>query len=322
MEQNKNVSRRGFIGAAIGTGAAAAMTPSVALGGGKHGDDHGHGSSDSVPRNRRGMQMWSMRRLIEEGIQTPAQVFRTLGRLGYSEIEKFTLHGLTVDQFKRALRDAGLRCPSGHDGPGFPATGNWEPGYRQTLEDAVKIGQKYTGLAWFGETDTIKYANESTWHMLAEHLNRAGEIADEYGLQFFYHNHDFEFANRQADGTPMYNILLEETDADLVKFELDLYWIVYGGESPVHYLSEDPARFPLYHVKDRTWRDRPNDQDWEDTGPGSIDFPDIFEAGDGRRLDKHFIIEHDWPLLSHPGERFAEYLTAEVSIDYLRTVRW
>ena len=98
-----------------------------------------------------------------------------------------------------------------------------------------------------------------------------------------------------------------------MKFELDIYWIVYGGESPVHYLSEDSARFPLYHVKDRTWRDRgPDVQDWEDTGPGSIDFPDVFEAGAGRWLDKHFIIEHDWPLLSHPGERYAEYITAAV----------
>jgi sugar phosphate isomerase/epimerase len=318
MEQS--VSRRGFLGAAIGTGAAAAAAPSVALG---HGWDRGgHGSSDSVPRDRRGMQMWSMRRLIDEGIQTPAEVFRTLGRLGYTEIEKFTLHGLTVDQFRRALRDAGLRCPSGHDGPGFPATGNWEPGYRATLEDSVALGQKYTGLAWFSG-DAAPYNSEATWHALAQHLNRAGAIASEYGLQFFYHNHDFEFANR-FNGKPAYDILLAETNPDLVKFELDLYWIVYGGESPVHYLSEDPARFPLYHVKDRTWRDRgPTIQDWEDTGPGSIDFPDIFEAGDGRRLDKHFIIEHDWPLFSHPDRvRDAEYVTAAVSVDYLRKVRW
>jgi sugar phosphate isomerase/epimerase len=316
------VNRRRFLGAAIGTGAAAVAAPAVSLAHGDRDDDH-HGGGDSVPRSRRGMQMWSMRRLIDEGVQTPAEVFWKLGRMGYAEIEKFTLHGLTVDQFRRALRNAGLRCPSGHDGPGFPATGNWEPGYRATLEDAAEIGQKYTGLAWFGETDTIKYADEATWHSLADHLNRAGEIAREFDLQFFYHNHNFEFENRQADGTPMYNILLEETDRNLVKFELDLYWIVYGGESPVHYLSEDPARFPMYHVKDRTWRDRgPTVDDWEDTGPGSIDFPDIFQAGEGRRLDKHFIIEHDWPLLSHPNETYAEYITAAVSVDYLKDVRW
>jgi sugar phosphate isomerase/epimerase len=313
MEQS--VSRRGFIGAAIGTGAAAAVgTPAFA-----RGDDE-RSSSGSVPRNRRGMQLWSMRRLIDERLQTPAELFSELGRLGYTEIEKFTTWGLTVEQFRQALRDAGLRCPSGHDGPGFPATGNWEPGYRASLEYSVAIGQKYTGLAWFSG-DAAPYNSEATWHALAQHLNRAGAIAREYGLQFFYHNHDFEFVNR-FNGKPAYDILLAETDPDLVKFELDLYWIVYGGESPVHYLSEDPARFPLYHVKDRTWRNRPTDQDWEDTGPGSIDFPDIFEAGDGRRLDKHFIIEHDWPPLSHPNDEQAEYKTAYTGVEYLKNVRW
>jgi sugar phosphate isomerase/epimerase len=314
------VNRRRFLGAAMGTGAAAATagvwTPVA------RADDDDDDRGSSVPRSRRGMQMWSMRRLIDEGLQTPEELFRRLGRMGYTEIEKFTTHGMTLDRFRRALRNAGLRCPSGHDGPGFPATGNWEPGYRASLEYSVGLGQEYTGLAWFSG-DAAPYNSEATWHALAQHLNRAGQIASEYDLQFFYHNHDFEFSNR-FNGKPAYDILLAETNPDLVKFELDLYWIVYGGESPVHYLSEDPARYPLYHVKDRTWRDRgPTVQDWEDTGPGSIDFPDIFAAGDGRRLDKHFIIEHDWPLFSHPNNTTdAEYVTAEVSVDYLRRVRW
>jgi sugar phosphate isomerase/epimerase len=312
------LNRRGFLGAAIGTGAAAAAAgaPSALAG---DRDRDWDWSSDRVPRKRRGMQMWSMRRLIEEGVQTPAQVFRTLGRLGYTEIELAGHYGLPASELRRIIEGPGMRAFSGHDGPAFPAESGWQDGYRETLEYAVEMGQKWSGLAWWpGPYDDL-----NLWHQLAEHLQAAGTIAkDEFGLKFFYHNHDFEFANTQADGTPVYNILLE-TDRDVVSFELDLYWIVYGGESPVAYLSADPARFPLYHVKDRTWKDRgPDIQDWEDTGPGAIDFPDCFEAGDGRRLDKHFIIEHDWPQFSHPDDEFAEYTTAEVSIDYLRKVSW
>ena len=48
-------------------------------------------------------------------------------------------------------------------------------------------------------------------------------------------------------------------------------------------------------MKDRTWKDRPNAPDFEDVGPGAIDFPDIFAAGQGRRLDKHYFVEHDIP---------------------------
>ena len=126
MEQS--VSRRGFIGAAIGTGAAAAVSPSVAL---AHGwDRRGRGSSGRVPRDRRGIQMWTVRRLTPD--QAGAQrVLNALGRMGYYEIEKFQTYGWTVEQFRAALRRAGLRCISGHDGPGFPATAGWEDGYRR-----------------------------------------------------------------------------------------------------------------------------------------------------------------------------------------------
>lgn len=182
------------------------------------------------------------------------------------------------------------------------------------------MGQKFTGLAWFPPP----YDKEDFWHFLAQRLNEAGALAKAAGLQFYYHNHDFEFENKQADGTPFYNILLEETDEDLVTFELDLYWIIEGGENPLAYLSADPDRYFAYHVKDRTWKARPDGEaNFEDVGPGSIDFPDIFAAGLGRpRTDKHYFVEHDAPWLSHPDGPEAEFKTAQAGVTYLRNVRF
>jgi len=313
MEQN--VSRRGFIGAAIGTGAAAAMTPAVALG---H-DDHGHGNSGRVPRDRRGIQLWTVRRLAPD--QAGARrVLNALGDMGYYSVEKFWNYGWTVQQFRSVLRESGLRCISGHDGPGFPATGNWEPAYRETLEYARALGQKYTGLAWWPGP----YDQEAMWHQLAQHLNRAGRIAREYDLTFFYHNHDFEFSNRFG-GRPAFDILLEETDRRYVKFQLDLFWVTEGGGNGVELLRDDPSRYVSYHVKDHVWGDRRAEDgsdlpDWEDAGPGMLDFPDLFDAGD--RTDKHYFIEHDDPQLSHPDDPQAELTTAKVGIRYLENVRW
>ena len=70
------------------------------------------------------------------------------------------------------------------------------------------------------------------------------------------------------------------------------------------YLAADPGRYVSYHVKDHVWGDRPNAHDFEDVGPGMLDFPDLFDAGDGRngQHDKHYFIEHDAPELSHPGD--------------------
>jgi len=312
-----NLNRRRFLGAAIGTGAAAATagawTPTASAQG-------GGGGRRNVPNNRIGIQLYSLRRLMPENDRRAVRnMFNWLGRAGYTEVEMAGYYGFTAQQVRTWIDDAGLRAVSGHDGLNLDVPdGQWESAYQATLQGAKTLGQQFTGVAWHPGPHTVE-----RYKFLADRFNKAARMASRAGLQFFYHNHDFEFSNKQPDGTPLYDILLNETDANLVKFELDLYWIVVGGESPVDYLARDPARWPLYHVKDKTWKDRPeNENNWEDVGPGSIDFPDIFAAGQGRRVDKHFIIEHDWPQLSHPNDPQAEYKTAQTGLDYLRNVRW
>jgi sugar phosphate isomerase/epimerase len=312
-----NLNRRRFLGAAIGTGAAAATagawTPTATAQG-------GGGGRRNVPNNRIGIQLYSLRRLMPENDRRAVRnMLNWLGRAGYTEVEMAGYYGFTAKQVRTWIDDAGLRAVSGHDGLNLDVPdGQWESAYEATLEGAKTLGQQFTGVAWHPGPHTVE-----RYKFLADRFDKAAEMASKAGLQFFYHNHDFEFSNKQPDGTPLYDILLNETDTNLVKFELDLYWIVVGGESPLEYLSRDPARWPLYHVKDKTWKDRPEkENNWEDVGPGSIDFPDIFAAGQGRRVDKHFIIEHDQPPLSHPNDPQAEYKTAQAGLDYLRNVRW
>jgi sugar phosphate isomerase/epimerase len=315
MEQN--VSRRGFIGAAIGTGAAAAIsTPAFAHGRG-HGHHGGHGGrGGSVPKDRRGIQLYTMREKMTNQDEARA-VLRFLGKVGYTEVETAGHYGWTAQQFKSELRRAGLRAISGHDGPDAAFPAGWEESYRATLEYAAELGQKYTGLAWFPPPYT-----EERYRFLAEKFNEAGALAKEYRLQFFYHNHDFDFVNKQANGEPLYDILLDGTERSLVKFELDLFWITEGGSNAVEYLSAEPELYFGYHVKDHVWGDRPNAADFEDVGPGMLDWPDLFDAGDGRGLDKHYFIEHDSPWLSHPDDDEAEFKTAKAGIEYLQNVRW
>jgi sugar phosphate isomerase/epimerase len=315
MEQH--VNRRRFLGAAIGTGAAAAWAPS-ALAQGRQASTTEAGaaaSGSTVPRNRRGIQLYTMREKMTNQAQA-RDVLQFLGRVGYTEVETAGHYGWTAAQFRRELDSAGLRAISGHDGPDFNFPAGWQDGYEETLAYAKALGQKFTGWAWFPGP----YNDVNVWKGLAEKFNEAGALARQYGLQFFYHNHNFEFENRQTDGTPVYDILLEECDRQLVKFELDLFWITEGGANGVEYLSADPTRFIGYHVKDHVWGDRLNANDFEDAGPGMLDFPDLFRAGEGG--DKHFFIEHDEPWLSHPNDPEAEFKTARTGIQYLETVRW
>jgi sugar phosphate isomerase/epimerase len=313
-----SLNRRRFLGAAIGTGAAAATAGSWVPSAAAQSGGSAAGGRRSVPNNRVAIQLYTMRRLMPNG-NRPAvrRILNQLGAMGYTEVEMAGHYDLPVAQLRGLLDAAGLRPVSGHDGFDLAEGDGWKAGYQQTLEYAAALGQQYTGLAYFGGPYTEDY-----FRFLADRLNEAGELAQDAGLQFFYHNHNFEFENKQADGTPNYNILLEETESDLVKFELDLYWIIEGGENPLAYLSADPARYIGYHVKDRTWKPRPDDApNWEDAGPGSIDFPDIFAAGLGRpRTDKHYIIEHDDPTISHPDDPEAELKTAQTGVTFLRNV--
>jgi sugar phosphate isomerase/epimerase len=315
----QGIDRRRFMGAAIGTTAAAVGAGSLAPA--AHGD--GGGGRGSVPRNRRGIQLYTMRRVMDNSQDDARRVLRWLGRAGYTEVEPYWRFEWTPQEFRRELDRAGLRVIASHDGLDIdPDNAAWRDGYRQNLEYASELGQEYTGLAWYPPPYT-----EDRFKQIAQRMNEAGELALEYDLKFFYHNHDFEFSNRQADGRPLYDIYLEETDRRFVWFELDLLWITVGGESPIAYLSADPARFMGYHVKDHVWGTRRNADGTpgnpvEDVGPGMLDFPDVFRAGEARGSDKHFYIEHDEPQLSHPGDEDAEFKTAQAGIDYLRSVRW
>ena len=316
----QNLNRRRFLGAAVGTGAAAAAAGAWVPSAGAQG--RVAGSNRQVPNNRIGIQLYTMREQITQGNrQSVRRVLNFLGANGFSEVETAGYYGFTAAQLRSWLDSAGLRAASGHDPLNIdPASTTWAEEYKTTLENANTLGQKLTGLAYQQEPFT-----EERYKQLAQRFNEAGALAKDAGLQFFYHNHNFEFENKRAsDGAPLYDTLLEESDHDLVKFELDLYWIIEGKESPLEYLSADPSRYVAYHVKDRTWKPRPEGvQNFEDVGPGSIDFPDIFAAGLGRpKTDKHYFIENDSPWLSHPDDPQAEYKTALSGVTYLRNVRF
>jgi sugar phosphate isomerase/epimerase len=313
---DRGIDRRRFIGATIGTGAAMAGAGALAPAAPAAGTAGG-----SVPRDRRGIQLYTMRRVMDNSQDDARRVLRWLGRAGYTEVEPYWRFDWTPAQFRAELDRAGLRVLASHDGLDIePGSTTWRDSYRENLEYAAALGQEYTGLAWYPPPYT-----EERFRQIAQRMNEAGALAREYGLKFFYHNHDFEFLNRRADGAPLYDVYVEETDRRLVLFELDILWIVVGGGNPIEYLRADPTRYMGYHVKDHVWgvrraADGTIANPVEDVGPGMLDFPDVFRAGDWG--DKHYFVEHDEPQLSHPGADDAEFTTAKAGIEYLRTVVW
>lgn len=203
-------------------------------------------------------------------------VLTRLSEIGYREVELAGQYGLSAAELREKMDSYRLRIPSSHIG--LPEIrGNW----RQVLEDARTLGQRYIGVAFIPANDDLDF-----WRGIAAEFNEAGRVARDMGLEFFYHNHNWEFD--VIDGERPHDILLDETDPKVVSFELDLYWIVFAGVDPLTYFDREPRRFPLLHVKDL------KDGQWADVGEGTIDFGRIFRANPNSDA-KHFFVEHDNP---------------------------
>ena len=146
-------------------------------------------------------------------------------------------------------------------------------------------------IAWTPQEDRRTLDD---WKRVAGKFNRAGRAAREAGLTFAYHNHEFEF-KALGQGPIPFDLLLAETDPELVKIEMDLYWITLGGEEPFRYFQKYPGRFPMVHVKDlKKGGERPQ---MVDVGQGDIDFKAIFARREAAGI-RHFFVEHDEPAES------------------------
>lgn len=149
-------------------------------------------------------------------------------------------------------------------------------------------------------------------------MNDLGRQAKAAGLQYAYHNHNFEF-ERLPDGRFGYDVLLAETDAATVKYEMDCGWSIIGGADPIHYFTSFPGRYKMLHVKDfktqihSTNLFGPNCPAGVELGRGFVDYKPIIAAAKKAGL-LHAFAEQEAPYVR------SQLASAQVSYDYLRSV--
>ncbi|SIQ78398.1 Xylose isomerase-like TIM barrel [Chryseobacterium sp. RU37D] len=112
-------------------------------------------------------------------------------------------------------------------------------------------------------------------------------MTKQVGIQFAYHNHDFEF-EKFDESQNVSDFILKNSSPEWVKMELDLYWISKAGIDPLTYFEKYPKRFPLWHIKDM----KDGTKDFAEIGNGIINFKRIFEAGEKAEL-QHWFVEQD-----------------------------
>jgi len=240
-----------------------------------------------------GLQLYTVRDAMgKDPLATLAQV----AKIGYNSVENATytgtekFYGMDAATYKKVLANNGLKANSGHyrlgeeQEKGADVNGTILHDWQRAVDDASAVGLKYMVCAYLSANER---GDLDHYKKLADIFNKAGETCKKSGIQFCYHNHDFEF--QVQNGVFPYDILLEKTDKNLVKMEVDLYWVKKAGQDPLALFQKHPGRFPLWHVKDMS---KEADQSFAEVGSGIIDFKTIFQHKNEAGM-KFFFVEQD-----------------------------
>lgn len=263
----------------------------------------GDAFAEAKKSGKYGLQLYSVRQAVSKDLD---KTLADLVAMGYNKLEIFGYNGKffgrTAQEFKAATSKAGIKVVSSHHmaGLGMKMDGSMSQGWDKAIEDMHTIGAEYMVCAFLmpNERTADNYAK------LPDMFNAAGEKTKKAGIQFAYHNHDFEF-EKYGDSTVL-DHFITKTSADLVKMELDLYWISRTGNDPVAYFNKYPGRFPLWHVKDMA----KDTKDITEVGNGVIDFDRIFAARKTAGL-RHWFVEQD----VSKGDMFESLKTSHKYLD-------
>lgn len=214
--------------------------------------------------------------------------------LGYKNLElanysngKF--YGFAPKELQKIVKDLGMEIISSHSQ--VEAKGITIDNAKKMADDHAELGVKYCVQPWVNEPDR----NIESFKKMVADWNKVGKIMKEVGIQFGYHNHNFEFKNIGGI-VPYYDIYMKELDPQLVTMELDLFWACKAGQDPVAMFKKYPGRFQLLHFKDMKTNQTPFFDVIKDdvcsVGAGVIDFKKIYAA---RKIAgmKYLFVEDD-----------------------------
>ncbi|MEO1051757.1 MAG: sugar phosphate isomerase/epimerase [Bacteroidota bacterium] len=234
-----------------------------------------------------GYQLFSIR---DEMAKNPLETLKALKSFGYEDFEHYgfdpkdgSYYGYEASEFKTRLDDLGLSISSGH----YPfaeyfnsASDTLTKYLDQCIQGALTMKSRYIVWPWTAP----EYRNIEGYKKLAATMNIMGEQIKKAGLGFAYHNHGYEF--QDLEGTTGYDIIIKETDPELVKLQMDMYWVMYEEKTtPIELVKEHAGRYVMWHIKDMHKTSR----DYTELGNGSINYPEVLPDPGVSGLEFYYI---------------------------------
>jgi len=245
-----------------------------------------------------GIQLWTVK---EDMAKDAKGTLAAMSKDGYRQIESFEgrqgmFWGMKNTEFKTYMNDLNMNLISSHC--------NISQDFEKKAAEAAEIGMKYLICPYKGPQKSM-----DAFRKFADEFNKAGETCKKNGIRFAYHNHDYSFV--PINGEMPQDVMMDNTDKDLVDYEMDIYWVVAAGADPEAYFKKYPGRFRLCHVKDlgKTASGHESVQ----LGKGTIDFPTILKTGASNGL-KYYIVEQEAFTGSNPLE------SAEADAKYMKMI--
>ncbi|WP_459599428.1 sugar phosphate isomerase/epimerase family protein [Dysgonomonas reticulitermitis] len=253
------------------------------------------------PKKDIALQLYSLRDDIKKDY---AATIKKAGEMGYTAVEAASygdgkFYGKTPEEFKADIEAAGMKVLSSHTTKPLSEKELASKDFSESLkwwDEAIKAhkaaGMKYIVAPWMDVPKTLK-----DLQTYCEYYNEIGKRCKENGISFGYHNHAHEF--QKVEDTVMYDYMLENTNPEYVFFQMDVYWVVRGQQSPVDYFNKYKGRFALLHIKDNK----------ELGQSGMVGFDAIFKNTDAAGT-KHLIVEVE-------KYNFTPEESVKQSLDYL-----
>jgi sugar phosphate isomerase/epimerase len=271
-----------------------------------------------------GVQLWTVREEMKGDLDG---TLNQVAAIGYREVELFETPK-APREFRKKVEDTGLKCVSGH----FELKDLKDPA---VIAAAQELGLKYMILVFPSlpslqgpsvETTDFKdlvplyeKISLSDYKWNAEQLNQIGESLKRHGIRAGYHNHAIDF--KMFGDTLGFDTLIQNTDPNLVCFEMDCGHVIHAGHDPIAYLKKYPTRIELLHIKDlvpgyqiSTTLDTEDKDTNSEIGAGSIEWKKLFETAKHGHV-KHYFVEHEGKMAHPPLE------SLRISYNYLQKLK-
>ncbi len=199
-----------------------------------------------------GLQLYSVR---DDMMRDPLETLTELAKMGYIYVEHANyidrkFYGYSAAEFRKVLDSLGLKMISGHTVMGInhwdESTKDFSDSWKYTVEDAAILGQKWVVSPWM---DVKMRRTYDDFKHYMDIFNKSGELCQQSGMKFGYHNHAFEFSEK-LNGEKIFDIMMKSMQQNLVALQLDIGNLYNGGAVALDVMNQYPGRFEIIHVKD------------------------------------------------------------------------